>query len=293
MITINEILLERPFLRTSNPFAGELKKAIVSTASLVPGRENIDIEMRQTLADGTYASSEDVTLDRLETVLDLNSTTLFISFHSKEDRASLWVTGYTKHLTISASADRADLPQAIVRGFSEALALKPTQQEEEKDPFIELTKRVESLEGKITSTKERLKCFLSYRFDPAVEGLAQKLERFLTLVDVDVITGAGYEPRPIVEKVREKLGSPDLDFVVLLISQHGESMWTRDEITTANSRGVPVIPIVEAGAKFEPGLFGDLEYIRFTEGHIEESFIKLLEALKFIRLQSPEPKSVQ
>ena len=91
--------------------------------------------------------------------------------------------------------------------------------------------------------------------------MAQKLEKFFSLIDVDVITGAGYEPRPIVWKVRERLGTPGLDFVVLLICVSGESMWTRDEITTASSRNVPVIPIVEVGAKFEPGLFGDLEYI--------------------------------
>jgi hypothetical protein len=46
--------------------------------------------------------------------------------------------------------------------------------------------------------------------------------------------------------------------------------------------------------KGEPGLFGDLEYLRFSQGHIEESFIKLLEALKFIRLQKPgESKTVE
>jgi hypothetical protein len=36
--------------------------------------------------------------------------------------------------------------------------------------------------------------------------------------------------------------------------------------------------------------FGDIEYIRFTNG-VEESFIKLLEALKFIRLQGPGKKA--
>jgi hypothetical protein len=268
---------------------GELTKAILSIAKLVPDHEEIRILKHQTLADDTHTSDPDLTLDDLETMLQLDSTRLYISFHSKTTVTHLEVNGYGKYIEIAASSDRSTLPQALVQNFSAALAVKPIRLEF-TDAVSELTSRVEYLERKITSPKERLKCFLSYRFDPAVEGLAQKLERFLALLDVDVVTGAGYEPRSVVAKIRDKLGSSDLDFLVLLISKNGESMWTRDEIAMAK---VPVIPIVEDGAKFEPGLFGDLEYIRFSDGHIEESFIKLLEALKFIRLQKPSESNTQ
>jgi hypothetical protein len=33
-----------------------------------------------------------------------------------------------------------------------------------------------------------------------------------------------------------------------------------------------------------PALFGDLEHIPFSKGHVEEIFIKLLEAVRFVRL---------
>lgn len=103
-------------------------------------------------------------------------------------------------------------------------------------------------------------------------------------MDVKVTTGRSYEPRRISDKVLDKLAGP-VDFVILLLCQ-GESLWTRDEIVTARQRGIIVVPIVESGAKFEPGVFGDIEYIEFAQSHIGDSFLKLLEAVTFIRLQN-------
>lgn len=141
-----------------------------------------------------------------------------------------------------------------------------------------------ALERFVAPLRDCLSCFLSYRFAKEVEPLAAKLQKFLALLEIDVATGAAYEPRPIVEKVKDRLGL-NHDFVVLVISTHGESMWTRDEIGDAASRGIPVVPLVEEGTKFEGGLFGDLEYIRFAEGRVEETFMQLLEAVKFVRLR--------
>jgi len=86
-----------------------------------------------------------------------------------------------------------------------------------------------------------------------------KIQQFLALLDVKVASGASYEPRRVSDKVLSKL-SESLDFIVVLISGTGESMWTRDEIASVIGRGVAVIPIVEEGANFAPGLFGDLEH---------------------------------
>ena len=105
--------------------------------------------------------------------------------------------------------------------------------------------------------------------------------RFLGLLNVEVDTGATYEPRGISEKVKTKLNQP-LDFIVLIVSANGESMWTRDEISYAHGRGIKVIPLVEDGANFSPGLFSDLEYIPYARGHIADAFIKLLEAIRFV-----------
>jgi hypothetical protein len=131
---------------------------------------------------------------------------------------------------------------------------------------------------------QHLKCFLSYRFSSENETSILKLQRFLTLLNVEVITGDKYEPRGISEKVLSKLASP-LDFLIIFIARDGESYWTRDEIAYARHEGLPVIPIVQDDKQFTPGIFGDLEYIPFAEGFVEGAFLKLLDALQFIRKQ--------
>lgn len=136
----------------------------------------------------------------------------------------------------------------------------------------------------VSSNARRLRCFLSFRFNDASEFVALRVQQFLTLLDVEVLTGANYEPRQVSEKVLSKLRQP-LDLIVLLITRDGESMWTRDEIGTAIHKGVALVPLIEKGAKLEPGLFADIEYVEFEAGHIGDAFLKLLQAVRFVREQ--------
>ena len=39
------------------------------------------------------------------------------------------------------------------------------------------------------------------------------------------------------------------------------------------------------GAKFESGLFADIEYVEFVAGHVGDAFLKLLQAVHFVREQ--------
>jgi hypothetical protein len=157
-----------------------------------------------------------------------------------------------------------------------------------------ISERLAVLENIVLGPNRTLRCFLSYRFTPENEDSARKLKDFLTLLGIDVITGTTYEPRPVSQKVMERL-KDDLDFVVLLIGHDGESLWTRDEIASATHKMIPLVPIVEDGVSFSPGLFGDLEYVPYAKGHIGDSFFKALEAVKYIRQQlkpitSPSPE---
>ena len=90
-------------------------------------------------------------------------------------------------------------------------------------------------------------------------GIAQgvHIPGYQKLENVEVLTGRSYEPRPVHEKVADRLAG--LDLLVLIVGVDGESEWGRDEISTARARGAAVIPIVTEGSKFEAGLFGDLE----------------------------------
>ena len=62
-------------------------------------------------------------------------------------------------------------------------------------------------------------------------------------------------------------------------------MWTRDEIATAIHKDIALVPIVEEGTQLTPGLLADIEFVEFPKGHIGEAFLKLLEAVCFIRAQ--------
>jgi hypothetical protein len=152
----------------------------------------------------------------------------------------------------------------------------------------QLSRIIEDLEVIVTNAAEpirrrqTLKCFLSYRFTDENEILALRVQEFLKLLDVEVRTGNRYEPRQVSEKVLSILREP-FDCIVLLITANGESMWTRDEINTAIHKGIHLIPLVEKGVTFQPGLFADLEYIEFAPGHIGDVFLKLLQAIQFIR----------
>lgn len=109
------------------------------------------------------------------------------------------------------------------------------------------------------------------------------------MLDIDVITGEAYEPRKLGDKVLSKLQG-SLDMIILLVASDGESMWTRDEINTALQQDIYFIPIVEQGAHFSPGLFGDVEWIPFEKGHVGDAFIKIQEAIQYIRRKKVEGK---
>jgi hypothetical protein len=71
--------------------------------------------------------------------------------------------------------------------------------------------------------------------------------------------------RQASDKVLSRL---PLDLIILLITSNGESLWTSGEIGTAIHRGIALVPLVEKGVKFEPGLFADVECVESAAGHV-------------------------
>jgi len=142
--------------------------------------------------------------------------------------------------------------------------------------------RLNKLEDEIRLEQEKIKVFLSYRFGKENNNYALELGRFLSLVGVDVVSGAGYEPRRISDKVMSKI-SENIDVTIYLVSESGESTWIRDEMAVSLGKGYHIIPIVEETMKLESGILSDWEYIPFAKDHIGDAFIRLLEAINFIR----------
>lgn len=185
---------------------------------------------------------------------------------------------------VHASAASAEATAKIFDIAQGILCLKqvpsPPTDEDERIDLIE--QRLDEIEQRFTVTNDQLTCFLSYRFSDRSKLYALELTRFLELAGVNVVSGVGYEPRRVTDKVRARLNQP-LDFLVYLMTPDGESMWTRDELAVALAKGHAVVLLVEAGAKVEQGLLGNWEYLEFQRDHISDSFVGILEALRFIR----------
>lgn len=247
----------------------------------------VTFSFSEKLPDATNNSKDRITLQDLESICDLSEKEVKMQLTSKnEEHIYIDLRGADDYFELRIYCHEPYLLNEISEKFKNLLTL-----EETASPFEKLRSLSKNIiqEINVSEKKYVLKCFLSYRFSSGSENIALRVQRFLTLLDVDVLTGSSYEPRRISEKVLSKLKQP-LDFIVLLVTCEGESMWTRDEVGAALHAGIPVVPLVEDGAQFNSGLFADLEYIPFSSGHIGDAFLKLLEAVKFIRYQMVNSK---
>jgi hypothetical protein len=280
--------------------AGELAKAVELLVQILGPSKHSTITLVEYLSDGS-SHQRHISIRELETVCDLatQNVRIFLSY----DQESIMIRLSANYedegeYEIYISAASAQTLTAIRESLENSLKLEePPERTEEQDPIaLSINKlvgetmgpvydRLEALEEKILSASRRLRCFLSYRFNDNTEVLSLRVQQFLAALDVEVLTGASYEPRQVSEKVLSRLREP-LDFVVLLITSDGESMWTRDEIGAAIHKGIALVPIVQKGSRLQPGLFADVEYIEFETDHIGDAFLKLLQAVRFVREQS-------
>lgn len=235
---------------------------------------------------------KDITMIDLELITDFptNATSVSLSFASDGDRLYdkdnlVIISNFQGGTLFNISSNNTSTPEVVLNILEKELKLVEMPKPEYK-PFkdAELEARVEILESKIQELSRQLSCFLSYRFNARGKAMALELSRFLSLLNIKVVSGMGYEPRRITEKVTARLKSGH-DFLVYLITKDGESMWTRDELVVSFGSGVPVIILVEKGTSFEKGLLSDWEYVEFDGDHIGDTFISILEAIDFLKEQ--------
>ena len=254
----------------------------------------------ESIADGTRVS-RNIAFSDLETICE--PARQHLNFYWRQADRDLWFIFAPRgqsFFSLETQSSELSIIAEVRRSFQQALSLVEATIDELKDAsecgdretMEPLLKRIEALEQIVLAPTSRLRCFLSYRFTAANEIPALGINQFLTLLNVEVLSGSSYEPRQVSEKVLSKLKQP-LDFVVLLITADGESMWTRDEIGAALHRGIALVPIVEVGATLQPGLLADIEYVEFAQGHVGDGFLKLLEAVHFIREQKSGQESLK
>jgi hypothetical protein len=126
-------------------------------------------------------------------------------------------------------------------------------------------------------TKLERTCFIAHRFDNEGSEMADKLARFLSLLDFNVSTGRGFAPGSVSVKVKSRMNQQAIVFAVLTLGE--DNTWLTQESTLA-SLEKPLFLLKEKQYPFKPGLLGDHEFIPFTAPTIETTFIPILEGLR-------------
>ena len=98
------------------------------------------------------------------------------------------------------------------------------------------------------------------------------------MLGFQVTTGEGYSPKGVSNKVKRRLLAQEV--VIAVLSRKDDSTWLTQEAAGAAFTSRPLILLIEEGVTFKPGVLGDLEYIRFSEGQIPMAFVPLLEGLQ-------------
>ena len=249
---------------------------------------NIDINAHYYTEEGN--ESKKLKINEIGEICELGKDpdSVVWGFHDKDHLwHSLSIKGSIDSLTVVLWMQTAEEAANIISLLEKKLNLEKfieKELEEDKNEIIpsnypnNITKEKEQ---RYLDNNENLRCFISYRFNPKSKALVLELTRFLELLNVDVITGLGYEPRKVSEKVLSRL--ENIDFAIYLITDEGESTWIRDELAVSIGKGYNIIPLVENNAKMENGILGDWEYVPYETNHIGDTFISLIEAINFIR----------
>jgi hypothetical protein len=236
--------------------------------------------------------NKEITLSDLAAIRDFEGQTSAISLAYPTDLIkgnrkdnSISFCSYEGGILVNVCTNNFPSIQSIMDKLQDQLKLieipeKP-QSKPDLAPFEEKAGTKETTSPEISKSPS---CFLSYRFNSRVKFLAPELSRFLTLLDIKVVSGVGYERRRVARKVsgRPKSG---YDFFIYLITQDDEGAWTKDELALACGEVVPVIILVEKGSKTGKEILGDHEYIEFDGDHIGDTFIAILEAINFMKDQ--------
>ena len=272
---------------------GELKRSVQSLLEQAfPQGAKAHARVSRSLQDGTRHASESVDLNCLSDVCDLESEDcdVNICFYANASPsyaghvAALFMRVHCGLISIAFGSDTSDHIVNLVERAVPLLKLErcdPPSSSSFWDELDGLRQRVVALEKERDKHIKRLSCFLSLRFEKAPIAYAEKLKAFLGLLNTDVITGQGYEPKTIQAKVAQRLDQ-GFDFHIMLITANGQSAWQRDEMARTQDPSVFLILLLEEGAEFERGIYGDHEYIPFPKGRIAETFLPLLEGVRYI-----------
>lgn len=125
--------------------------------------------------------------------------------------------------------------------------------------------------------------FLGRHFDETAKTVSAPLLRFFQLVGFDVVEGEEFTAQAISAKVKSRIDLQDI--YVGLVTGNREHDWITAEAGYALGKGKHLIILVEEGSNFSATITGkDFEHIPFQKGAVEQTFVKLLEEFRSIRV---------
>jgi len=260
---------------------GEFANAIRIAICNEYNEDDLDCRLNHSIAN-LGNESKQIKISDIIAICDLGSiNSLYI--RCNKDFFEIFISPLSDSLYFSYCSDNIDVLTRIMNNIEKELNLELIELKYDlsiKQEIQDIRQSIHFIQNQLDINKPKLRCFISYRFTDNSKYKVLELTRFLELIGIEVITGVGYEPRTVSEKVLSKLSNP-LDFIIYLLTKDGESTWIRDEMAVAVGKGYSIIPLVEEGVTLEKGILGDLEYIPFD--HISDSYIGILEAINFIK----------
>jgi hypothetical protein len=226
----------------------------------------------------TITELERVKCDNLDEFIEvMRRTPLFNSFEcnpffkiNKQDKFLRTGISFDHHrVEVAAASSDVDLVEATHRFIRETFNLRNPEIPSSPDD------RPKYLHPTV---------FIGRHFDDFGDDYYSKLSSFLDLLGFEVKQGEEYTSQAIPEKVKSRIDTQDI--FICIVSGDREHSWLIAESSYALGKGKHVILLVENQASYNHTILGqDLEMVRFERGHIEQSFIPLLQELRSIRVR--------
>ncbi len=220
---------------------------------------------------------------------------IIINFIKDESELRIHFQNFWQILNIFIAGFKNHITEELYRIIEETLSLEEPTEEDYRsqanlsqitsilwrvyDNTLAILNQAKTMSGGL---RKKLRCFLSFRFDDHSKALALEVREFLELIETEVISGLGFEPRSISEKVLDRLSDP-LDLFIVIQSSTGDSAWLNQEIGVARGRNLPILVLREESSEVDLGMLGDTEYLLFPDNNISKAFVGVLQALSYIK----------
>lgn len=226
-------------------------------------------------------------LKEISSIDDIEKIEIEIMDEDGKQKARVEFNHYWTLIILHVSSATQELNNKSKALIERTLNLIPPTKEDERNVanLYNINQNVLMVLDKLTREEvlpnKTQKVFLSFRFDDHSKSLALELKEFLEIVDFDVITGLGTEPRSVSKKVLERIKT-DISLFIIIMTESGKSDWLNQELGAAKALEIPILILVEKNADKISGISGDNEYVEFTENTISKTFVPVLQSIKYL-----------